>query len=331
VPYAQSLTDRIIAEKTVSNRHRTLTEGCTDMASREFHQLVETMRARPRPADPTIGELRAGFETLRRAYGPPSEISFEAVDANGVPAEWTLPGKAADPATVLLYFHGGGYCISSIASHRGLVGRLAQAAGVRALSVGYRLAPEHRFPAAVDDALTAYRWLRVQLGAKGKIVVAGDSAGGGLALALLVALRDAGDVLPIAAVCMSPSTDLAKEGESMVSRAALDPMVQLKSSTIYAQHYLGPNGDPKNPLASPLYANLAGLPPILILVGTWEVLLDDSMRFADRAKKAGVDVQLEVWEEMVHIWPFFAPTIPEATQAIEQMGTYIRNKTKAKT
>jgi epsilon-lactone hydrolase len=159
------------------------------MASREFYQLVETMRARPRPADPTIEELRAGFETLSESFGPPAEVVFDPADANGVPVEWTAPPNVTDP-TVLLYFHGGGYCISSIASHRGLVGRLAMAAGMRALSVGYRLAPEHRFPAAVHDALTAYRWLRARVGVEGKIVVAGDSAGGGLALALLIALRD---------------------------------------------------------------------------------------------------------------------------------------------
>jgi acetyl esterase/lipase len=297
------------------------------MASPEFHTLLEAFRARPRPENPSMEELRAGFEILSKSYGPPAEVAFEAADADGVPVEWTLP-PGVGKATVLLYFHGGGYCISSIASHRGLVARLALAAGVQALSVGYRLAPEHRFPAAVEDALTAYRWLRRRLGAQSKIVVAGDSAGGGLTLALLVALRDAGDALPTAAVCMSPSTDLAKEGASMITRAALDPMVQLKSSTMYAQHYLGPDGDPKNPLASPLYADLKGLPPILILVGTSEVLFDDSTRLAERAKKAGVDARLEVWEEMIHIWPYFAPTLPEANQAIEQMAAYIRERTR---
>jgi monoterpene epsilon-lactone hydrolase len=295
------------------------------MASPELHDLVAKLRARPRPDDPTIEQLRSGFEALSRQFPPPPEARFEQVSAAGVPAEWvTLPDGSEAP--VILYFHGGGYCIGTAATHRDLVARLCRASGARALSVDYRLAPEHVFPAAVEDGVASYRWLRKQGIAAPSIVVAGDSAGGGLALATLLALRDAGDALPAAAVCMSPVTDLAKEGESMRTKASLDPMVQPASSAAYARRYIG-GGDHKAPLASPLYADLKGLPPLLLLVGTSEVLLDDSTRFAAKARAAGVAVELEVWDEMIHIWPYFAAILPEARQAIDRMGAFIRQKT----
>jgi acetyl esterase/lipase len=191
------------------------------------------------------------------------------------------------------------------------------------LSVDYRLAPEHQFPAAVHDGVAAYRWLRGQGVPATSIVIAGDSAGGGLALATLLSLKQAGDELPAGGVCMSPVTDLAKEGESMRTKVDVDPMVQPKSSAAYAQKYIG-GGDTKTPLASPLYAELKGLPPLHILVGTWEVLLDDSTRFARKAQAAGVAVDLEVWEEMIHIWPFFAAVLPEGRQAIDRMASFIK-------
>jgi epsilon-lactone hydrolase len=294
-------------------------------ASPELHDLVAQLRSRPRPDDPTIEQLRLGFEALSRQFPPPPEGRFEQVSAAGVPAEWVaLPDSPEAP--VILYFHGGGYCIGTAATHRDLVARLCRASGARALSVDYRLAPEHVFPAAVEDGVASYRWLRKQGIAAQSIVVAGDSAGGGLALATLLALRDAGDALPAAAVCMSPVTDLAKEGESMRTKASLDPMVQPASSAAYACRYIG-GGDHKAPLASPLYADLKGLPPLLLLVGTSEVLLDDSTRFAAKARAAGVTVELEVWDEMIHIWPYFAAILPEARQAIDRMGAFIRQKT----
>ena len=295
------------------------------MASPELHDLVAKLRSRPRPDDPTIEQLREGFETLSRQFPPPADACFEPVSAGGVPAEWVaLPDSPTSP--VILYFHGGGYCIGTAATHRDLVARLCRAAGARALSVDYRLAPEYPFPAAVEDAVASCRWLRNQGITSKSIVIAGDSAGGGLTLATLLALRDAGDALPAAAVCMSPVTDLAKEGESMRTKASVDPMVQPASSAAYARRYIG-GRDYKAPLASPLYANLEGLPPLLLLVGTWEVLLDDSTRFTEKARAAGVEVELEIWEEMVHIWPYFAAILPEARQAIDRMGTFIRQRT----
>ncbi len=293
------------------------------MASSEFHRVVERLRSRPTPANPTVAEMRAGFAALARLYAPPADTHSEKVDANGVAAEWvSVPGS--EPSRVILYFHGGGYTIGSAETHRDLVARLCCTAGARALSVDYRLAPEHRFPAAVDDAVASYRWLLDQGVPPGAIAVAGDSAGGGLALGMLLAVRDKDLALPAAAVCMSPVTDHLKTGASMDGKAALDPMVQRKSSTEHSRRYIG-DADPKSPYASPLYADLRGLPPMLILVGTSEVLLDDSTRFAERARSAGVEAEIEVWEEMIHIWPFFAD-LPEAAKAVERMGAFIRSK-----
>ncbi|WP_395715171.1 alpha/beta hydrolase [Reyranella sp.] len=292
------------------------------MASPEFHALVAKMRSRPRQLDQTIEQARAGMVATSQAFPPSPDAVFERVEANGVRAEWVkVPGSGQSP--VILYFHGGGYCIGSAETHRDLVSRLCTVTGGRALSVDYRLAPENPFPAAVDDGVAAYRWLRSQGVPAKSIAVAGDSAGGGLALATLLALKEAGDALPAGGVCISPVTDHMKEGESMRTKIDLDPMVHPTSSTAYSRRYLG-GADPKAPLASPLYADLRGLPPLLILVGTWEVLLDDSTRFAAKAKESGVPVELEVWEEMIHIWPYFAKAIPEGRQAIDRMGVFIK-------
>ncbi len=296
------------------------------MASQEFHRLVERIRAR-RPAGPqAIEQLRADMETVGRNFRPPDDVTFTRLLANGVPAEWADPPDAA-PGRAVLYLHGGGYGIGSTASHRHLVGKLAKAAGLRILSLDYRLAPEHPFPAAVQDAVAAATWLMQDAVQPDRLVVAGDSAGGGLAIATCLSLRDTGQPVPAALVCMSPLTDLAKTGASMRTHAELDPMVTPQSSAAYASRYLGPHGDPKAPLASPLYADLAGLPPMLILVGTSEVLLDDSTRIAERARAAGVEVDLQIWDEMIHIWPYFADLIPEGRQAIAIMAKFIQART----
>jgi monoterpene epsilon-lactone hydrolase len=292
------------------------------VASPEFYDLVKRMRARPQQIDQTVDQSRANFEAMSRNFKPAADASFERVDADGVAAEW-VSTEASQQLPVILFFHGGGYCIGSAETHRDLVSRLCTAAGARALSVDYRLAPENPFPAAVDDGVAAYRWLRRQGVPASSIVIAGDSAGGGLALATLLALKEAGDELPAGGVCMSPVTDHTKSGESMRTKVDLDPMVHPTTSTANSNRYLG-GADAKIPLASPLYADLKGLPPLLILVGTSEVLLDDSTRFAERAKAAGVSVELEVWDEMIHIWPYFAAILPEARQAIDRMGAFIK-------
>ena len=296
------------------------------MASPEFHRLVDRMRARATPGVRPIAVLREEMEEVGRKFKTPADVAFTRVAANGVPAEWAVPPNADDGRTIL-YFHGGGYGVGSTASHRHLVARLAVAAGARALSVDYRLAPEHPFPAAVDDAVAVTRWLYGQGVKPEKLVFAGDSAGGGLAISAALASREAGLPLPAATVTMSPLTDLAKEGESMRTKVDLDPMVRPESSAGFAQRYMGAGKDYKTPLASPLYADHQGMPPMLILVGTWEVLLDDSTRIAARARADGVDVDLRVWDEMIHIWPYFADMIPEGREALTQMGDYIRART----
>ena len=236
--------------------------------------------------------------------------------------EWvTAAGTEAE--RTILYLHGGGYVIGSPATHRGLAERLSKAAAARVLVIDYRLAPENPFPAAVEDAATAYRWLLASGTEAGKIAVAGDSAGGGLTAATLVALREAGDALPAAGVCISPWVDMEGIGESMTARAGLDPMVQKEGLLGMAGLYLQ-GADPRSPLAAPLYANLDGLPPLLVQVGTSETLYDDATRLADRAKAASVDVTLEPWDEMIHVWHLFAEALPEGQKAIDRIGEFVR-------
>jgi epsilon-lactone hydrolase len=268
----------------------------------------------------TIAERRAAVDSA--ATPRPPGTTVEPVDAGGVPAEW-LTAAGADSGRVLLYLHGGAYQIGSPATLRHMIARISAAAHARVLSVDYRLAPEHPFPAAVDDALTAYRFL-LQGGADpAAVAIAGDSAGGGLTLATLVALRDAGDPLPAAAVAMSPWTDLALTGESLSTRADVDVMIKPDGMRETAAMYLA-GADPRHPYASPLYADLHGLPPILIHVGDAEVILDDSTRFAAKARAAGVDVTLEVWDQMPHVWHAFVGLLPESGQAIEAIGGWLQ-------
>jgi monoterpene epsilon-lactone hydrolase len=293
------------------------------MASAELHNLVATLRKAKISGESSIESTRAGWEKFASSFVPAPDIAYDPVIAREVPAEW-VTAPDSDLSRIVLYFHGGGYTIGSIASYRSYTGRLARASRSKLLSVGYRLAPEHPFPAALDDAVSSYRWLLDQGIAPNRIAVVGDSAGGGLALSMAIAARDGGVPVPAAIVAIGPSTDLAKEGASMRDRAHLDPIVTYESSLAHALRYVGAGGNLKHPLASPLYADLQGLPPLLIMVGTHEALFDDSTRFAAKAKAAGVEVQLDVWEEMIHVWPFFADILPEGRHAIDKMGAYIK-------
>lgn len=255
----------------------------------------------------------------------PDGVTCMPVDAGGVSAEWSA-AAGVDEAKVVLYVHGGGYVMGSAGSHRDMTGRLSKAAGARVLSLNYRLAPEHPFPAPVDDAVAAYRWLLAQGISPGNIAIAGDSAGGGLAIATLLALRDAGEPLPAAGIGISPWVDMEGTGESMTTRAAVDPVVQKEGLLGMAKLYLG-DADPKSPLAAPLHADLGGLPPLLLQVGDAETLLDDSTRLAEKARAAGVDVTLKVWDEMPHVWHLFAPILPEGRQAIDEIGSFVQART----
>jgi acetyl esterase/lipase len=280
------------------------------------------LKSQPSSKGVSFEEQRASFEKLTSLLPLPPDDRLESATADGVAVEWrTHPG--ASESSVLYYLHGGGYVTGSISTHRELVSRLSRAAGARSLSVGYRLAPENPFPAAVEDAVTGYRWLLRSGVNPAGIVVAGDSAGGGLAVATLVALRDAGDPLPAAAVCLSPWVDLEGSGDSMTSRVAIDPIIDPEGVMEMAKAYLGAS-DARTPLASPLYADLRGLPPLLIQAGTAEVLLDDSIRLAQRARLAGVGVSLDVWEDMIHVWQIFAVMLPEGREAITRIGDFVR-------
>jgi acetyl esterase/lipase len=225
---------------------------------------------------------------------------------------------------VILYLHGGGYMLGSIHTHRELVSRLSRAAGARGLLIDYRLAPEHPFPAAVDDALAAYRFLLSGGIEPRRIAIAGDSAGGGLTLATLLALRDAGDPLPAAGVGLSPWTDLEGLGASAQPGAVDDPLLTLAGLREMAGRYAP--GALRNPLASPVHGSYRGLPPLLLQVGTREILLDDSTRVAERARAAGVDVTLEKWDGLIHVWQLFGSEIPEARQAVQAIGDFLRKR-----
>lgn len=273
----------------------------------------------------TLAERRA---FMAAAGGPPPEgTTIDPVDAGGVPAEWVTAAGVTGERTVL-FFHGGAYHLGSPATLRRLLALISSAAQARVLSAGYRLAPEHPFPAAVHDALAAYRWLLARGPATRQIAIAGNSSGGGLALATLVALRDAGEPLPAAAVAISPWTDLELAGESRRTRAAADRMITPDGMAEAARWYLA-GQDPRHPYASPVRADLRGLPPILIHVGDAEILLDDSTRLAARARAAGVQVTLEVWDDMPHCWHTFAGLLPEADQAIQRIGGWLREHTAA--
>ncbi len=293
------------------------------MASPQLQQVIDAMKAMAGKVGASVPEMRAAMDEM--ASPPEPDVRWEPLSANGVAAEWvTAPG--ADATRAVLYLHGGGYLMGSLNTHRDLMGRISRAANARVLGLDYRLAPEHPFPAAVEDGVAGYRFLLNQGLAPARLAIAGDSAGGGLTLATLVAARDAGLPLPAAAVCLSPWVDLEGTGESMKTRLHVDPIASPQGTSLLAQAYLG-NRSLRTPLASPLYADLKGLPPLLIQVGDHEVLLDDSTRIAERARAAGVKVKLEVWPEMVHVWQLFAGILPEGQQAVDGIGSFLREYT----
>ena len=281
--------------------------------------MRELLRSQPRPVG--WAARRSRLDAVG-AHPPAADIALQAADANGVPAEWSLaPGS--DPARVLLFFHGGGYCSGSITSHRGMVTETGRAAGVRTLAVGYRLAPEHPYPAALDDALAAYGFLLEQGIAPAHIAIGGDSAGGGLTLAAMTKLRDAGKPLPACAWLVSPWVDLQMTGASIARKADIDPLIAKPYLEELAAAYLA-GADPAAPLVSPLHADLTGLPPLLIQVGSAETLLDDAVRIARRAGAADVSVSLEIWPHMIHAWHLWAAQLDDGRRAISAAGAFIR-------
>ncbi|MFM0191918.1 alpha/beta hydrolase [Paraburkholderia strydomiana] len=284
---------------------------------------------RPQTLKPHMDVEKARALTAKRAWSPdvPRGWRLRELDgADGKPLRGEWIERSGEPAIgarpTVLYLHGGGYYFCSPRTHRSIVFGLATRANAPVFSLDYRLAPEHRFPAALDDATAAYRYLIAEGTAPESIVIAGDSAGGGLALATLVALRDAGDPLPAGAVLFSPWTDLAATGASIVDNDGADPMFSGPAIAKAAKVYLG-DMPATHPYASPVYADLRGLPPLFMMAGSTEVLLDDSRRVAANARAAGVDCELEVWKKMPHVWPIFAPFIPEANRALDRAAAFV--------
>jgi epsilon-lactone hydrolase len=286
--------------------------------------MLRTQAAERGDAEMTVAEWREAYDGLGALLPAAEGVAVETTDAGGVPAEWIGTGDGP----VVVYVHGGGYCIGSLGSHRPMLTHLASAVGGRVLAVDYRLAPEHPFPAALDDACAAYRWVLAGGADPAQVVIAGDSAGGGLTLATLVALRDAGDPLPAAGVCLSPWADLTQSGATMAEKADADPMVHAEDLARWASAYAGTDNDPGSPGLSPLFADLAGLPPLLVEVGTAEVLLDDARRLAERARAAGVDVTLFEGEDLIHVWHFFAGAVPEADEGVARVAGFIAERVR---
>ncbi len=290
------------------------------MADAEIDAIRELLKSRPRPAG--LADRRARLDGLGARYPLPADVQVDPVDADGVDAEWTItPG--ADPGRVILFLHGGGYISGSLASHRHTVAQAGREAGARTLALGYRLAPEHPFPAALEDAVAGYRFLLSQGVSPGRIALAGESAGGGLAVAALVRLRDAGVALPACAWCSSPWVDLTMTGGSMTVKAEVDPLIQESYLAELAAQYLH-GADPLTPMASPLYADLQGLPPLLIQVGSAETLLDDAVRLAGAAGAADVRTTLQVWPRMIHAWHLFFPQLEAGRRSLAEAGAFVR-------
>ena len=291
------------------------------MAEREIDAIRKLLGSKPRP----VGwqERRQRLDEIGSTWPVAPDVQCEAVDCDGVAGEWSIvPGSA--PSRVLLYFHGGGYCSGSILSHRRLVTEAGRAAGMRTLAIGYRLAPEHPYPAAHEDALAAWRFLRRQGLAASSIVVGGDSAGGNLTLGLIHRLRAAGEELPACAWLLSPWTDLTMSGETLASRDAVDPLIHRAYLGELADAYAPPPVDRRDPLISPLFADLAGFPPTLIQVGSAETLLADATRLALAAGTADLDVTLQVWPHMIHAWPVWNAHLEDGRRALAEAGRFIR-------
>jgi monoterpene epsilon-lactone hydrolase len=274
----------------------------------------------PRPT--SLAERRIRLDTVASVDGVAADIALEPVPIGACPAEWSIaPGS--DRKKMLLFFHGGGYCSGSIRSHRSMVTEAGRAAGIRTLAVGYRLAPEDRFPAALDDAVAAFEFLLGQGIAPAHIAIGGDSAGGGISLATMVRLRDSGRPLPGCAWLVSPWVDLEMTGATIDTKAAIDPLIHREYLEELALAYLAGH-DPRDPLASPLHADLAGLPPVLVQVGSAETLLDDAVRISGRLGTADVMTNLEVWPHMIHAWHLWSKQLVEGRQALASAGAFIR-------
>ncbi|MBI4747997.1 MAG: alpha/beta hydrolase [Acidobacteria bacterium] len=285
------------------------------------HWFRLKLKREPVDWNTSIPALRERAEKSTGIFGKlPPGIAALPVTINGLSAEWVRPVGTSDDRAIL-YFHGGGYVMGSCRTHRAVVGKFVAGSQIGALIFDYRLAPEHPFPAALDDSIAAYTWLLAQGFSPARIVFAGDSAGGGLCLATLLALRDTGIELPAAAVVLSPWTDLKCTGNSYQRP---DPLAPEGSWSVFSSYYVGQN-DPAHPLISPLYGDLAGLPPLLLYVGEEESMLDDATQFAEKARTAGVTVRIHIGKGMVHCYPALSPLFPEASEAMDDICRFLHS------
>ncbi len=288
------------------------------MSQAELDAVRAMLASRPRPQGPE--ERRARLDALGQSYRVPADVQARPVQANGVQAEWTLtPG--ADPERVLLFLHGGGYMAGSLTSHRHLMAEAGRQLGARTLALHYRRAPENKYPAALEDTLAGYRFLLAEGVRPEHILLGGESAGGGLILQALLRLRDAGERLPGGAWFASPWIDLANRGSTMLSKAAADPMISKPYLDDLATQYLG-DADPADPAVSPVQADLRGLPPMLIQVGSAETLLEDAVRLAEAAANADLRVSLQVWPRMIHAWHLFHQQLEEGRQSLAEVAAF---------
>jgi monoterpene epsilon-lactone hydrolase len=291
------------------------------MAQSEIEAVRALLSSRPRPVG--WAERRKRLDDVGSVWPIADDVKLTAVDVSGVPGEYSIaPGS--DPSRILLFFHGGGYCSGSILSHRRMVTEAGRAAGIRTLAIAYRLAPDHPFPAAFDDAVTAWRFLRNQGISAACIAIGGDSAGAGLAMGLISQLLDAREELPACAWLVSPWTDLTMSGSTLATKAAVDPIIHKEYLNELADAYLPAGINRRDPRVSPLYANLGSFPPTLIQVGSAETLLDDATRFAARAGAADVCVTLEIWPHMIHAWHLWNAHLETGRRALASAGTFIR-------
>jgi acetyl esterase/lipase len=293
------------------------------LRSRAIYQAIKLFGS-PFKAQYSLTQQRENLERQARLARMPAGVITEAFHIGEMHAEWVVPQRAAD-AGAILYLHGGGYTMGSCNTHRAMVAHIAAASNLEALLFDYRLAPEHPFPAALEDAKTVYRWLLDQGIAAHRIVFAGDSAGGGLAVALAIALRDENGELPSDIVCLSPWVDLTLSGDTITSCARADPLITQETSRLHARRYAGEH-DPANPLISPVFAWLGKLPPVLIQVGEYEILRSDATRLAESACRDGVSASVEIWPGMWHVWQAYAGLLPEAGRAINAVGKFIQQR-----
>jgi acetyl esterase/lipase len=290
--------------------------------TRAFFKTVDAEKA-------DVHAMRNTWHSAAKVLWTPRKVTVEQTKIRGLHAEWLTPAGCPDDK-LLLYLHGGAYVMGNCATHRQMVSHLAKFAGTKALLPEYRLAPEHPFPSAIDDTVGLYRALLADGYAADNIVIAGDSAGGGLTMATLLSLRDNGDPLPAAACLLSPWLDLAANGDSMTTRAKKDPWFQPEDMPIVAAYYCRED-ELTNPLVSPVYADLSGLPPLYIQVGEDEILLSDSTRAAEKVRAAGGEVEIEIWPGMWHVFQAFLVQVPESKRAVKRIGRYVRRALRMST